>query len=359
MRANPIFYSQQGLRFLHLAAVVFPASPALYLRLGIVLIANRQWEGLHYLHRANQLASPVAPIQQALYLAYRDVEQPEVANYWLKNARDSHQQAPQDIGWKWGSLSYEAGFTYVPFESDMLLAVLPSFHSIVTTAILAAGDWFEAEIEFWRNWIQPGAIAIDVGANVGVYTFSAAQQVGKTGKVFAIEPFSECVCCLQESCRINEINWVEVRAGAASDRIGTARLSLKSSSELNELLLDTAVAAEGTFEEVSCFTLDSLIEEANLDRVDILKIDAEGHELAVLRGSDRLLSEFAPVILYENIAAGSGSNLAVAKYLREKGYQLFRYQPYVQQLVPIESDDELAGNLNAIALPPNYQNRDV
>ncbi|NJR66352.1 MAG: hypothetical protein HC772_15175, partial [Leptolyngbyaceae cyanobacterium CRU_2_3] len=62
----------------------------------------------------------------------------------------------------------------------------------------------------------------------------------------------------------------------------------------------------------------------------------------------------APAILYENIAGASGSNTPVAELLQAKGYQLFRYQPFLQNLIPIASIEQLRGNLNIIALPPNH-----
>ena len=161
--------------------------------------------------------------------------------------------------------------------------------------------------------------------------------------------------CLQETCRMNQISWVTICAGATSDRTGTARLSLQSASELNEIV--NAEQAEtmkpGTFEEVACFTLDSLIEQHNINHVDFIKIDAEGHELQVLLGSEHILNKFSPIILYENIAGSQGSNLPVAEFLRGKGYQLFRYKPYIQELIPINSTEELPRNLNIIALPSN------
>jgi len=59
--------------------------------------------------------------------------------------------------------------------------------------------------------------------------------------------------------------------------------------------------------------------------------------MRVLMGSDRLLTEFSPSILYENIAAAKGSNTPVAEFLISRGYSLFRYQPYLQNLIPINS----------------------
>ncbi|NEO61652.1 MAG: hypothetical protein F6J98_14915, partial [Moorea sp. SIO4G2] len=72
--------------------------------------------------------------------------------------------------------------------------------------------------------------------------------------------------------------------------------------------------------------------------------------LQVLAGSNRILTEFTPTILYENIAGSRGSNLAVADFLISKNYQLYQYQPYLGQLIPINSREDLQGRLNIIAL---------
>jgi FkbM family methyltransferase len=294
-------------------------------------------------------------VLQALYLAYREPENPKAGEYWLNIARHHADRHPHVKAWQWAQLSVESPITYVPFE-QMALAVEPNLRSIVTSVLLAEGDWFEAEMEFWREQIEPGMTVIDVGANVGVYTFSAAQRVGATGRVLAVEPFSGCVRCLEETCRVNDLSWVTVCRAAASDRNTTMRLTLRSASELNRVVAEDEELETSEFEEIPCFTLDHLVEREQLNRVDWLKIDAEGHELQVLKGSDRLLTEFAPKILYENVAGLSAedegaSNTVVAEYLLEKGYQLFRYQPFVNELIPIDSIHELRGNLNIVALP--------
>jgi FkbM family methyltransferase len=343
-----VFYNSSGMRFLHLAQQLAPHSVDVHLKLGISNLMCGNWEGLLNLHEARRLAPHYAPTLQALYLAYRTLEDEQNANFWLQSAR----RAAPPLDWCWADLDVASPFTYLPF-TGLLLAVEASCRSIVTIVLLAEGDWFEAEMEFWRQQIQPGMTVIDVGANVGVYTFSAAQQVEKTGRVIAIEPFSGCVQCLQETRRVNQMDWVTICAGAASDRSGKARLSLNTASELNELVTDESPSS-GQYEEVDCLTLDSLLEQENLTRVDWIKMDAEGHELHVLMGSDRLINQFAPGIMYENIAAGSASNLPVAEWLIAKGYQLFRYQPYIQNLIPVSDLSELQGNLNIIALPLNH-----
>ncbi|ELS33692.1 MULTISPECIES: FkbM family methyltransferase [Pseudanabaena] len=353
-RSQFIFYNSSGIRFLRLANQLAPDSPTISLMLGIAELMSGQVEGLVHLHHAIQLHPLYVPILQALYLGYRGIGDLNKSRYWLEAANNIRLNQNSDTAaWQWTQLALESKNTYVDFEKDLVLSIEPSFHSIVTTVLVAQGDWFEREMEFWRNGIKAGMTVIDVGANAGVYTFSAAKRVGSTGLVLAIEPFSQCVAHLNETCLINQLDWVKVCAGAASDRNGRAKLSLSSASELNELISeeDGQARDESSVEEVECFTLDSLIEKYGVSRVDFLKIDAEGHELQVLKGSDRLLTEFKPIILYENIAGSQGSNLPVADFLRSIGYQLFRYQPYLQKLISVDVNGDFQNRLNIIALP--------
>jgi len=353
-RSQFVFYNASGIRFLRLANQLFADSPTVCLMLGIAELISSQVEGIIHLHHARRLALDYAPILQALYLGYRGLGDLNTAKYWLEASHDICLHQKSDAAeWQWIKLAVDSAITYVAFDEDLVLAVEPNFRSIVTSVLVAQGGWFEREIEFWRNVTQSGMTVIDVGANAGVYTFSAARRVGSTGLVLAIEPFSKCVTYLNETCRVNHLDWVKVCAGAASDRNGTAKLSLSSASELNELISEEEGQTRdaSSFEEVECFTLDSLIEKYGVSRVDFLKIDAEGHELQVLKGSDRILTEFAPIILYENIAGSQGSNLPVADFLRKIGYQLFRYQPYLRRLIPVDLNSDFQDTLNVIALP--------
>jgi FkbM family methyltransferase len=347
-RSQLVFYNAGGLRLLSLNASLLPQSASTNLKLGISSFMCNQWEGILYLHKAREINPSCAKTIQSLYLVYRDLGQLETANYWWQMA----QERSKLQGWEWAKLAIDSKFTYVLFENSLTMAVESSFRSIVTGVLVAEGDWFEKEMEFWRSWLKPGMTVIDVGANVGVYTFSAALQVGNRGKVIAIEPFSGCVNCLEETCRINQLSQVKVCRGAASEKAGKVRLSLHAASELNEII-DAGTSDNiqpGTFEEVSCFTLDSLVVQENLSQVDFLKIDAEGHELQVLEGGEQILNDFKPVIMYENIAASQGSNLPVAEFLINRGYELFKYKPYVQALIPLTTLEEVHGNLNIIAI---------
>jgi FkbM family methyltransferase len=357
-----ILYSPEGKRFLQIINQLFPDSASQNLKLGIYNLMSQAVEGLLYLYHAKQLAPDSSVVLQALYLGYSNLGNTDIANYWLNLARENHlNQNGDKPEWQWARLSLDSIQTYIPFEQNLVLAVEPSFKSIVTSVLLAEGDWFEDEMEFWRGWIKPGMTVIDVGANVGVYTFSAAQRVGKEGLVLAIEPFSKCVSSLEETCHINQLDWVRICAGAASDHNGTVKLGLSSASEVNEIIDSEVVLDEAgnqaftrAYEVANCFTLDSLVESEGVSSLDFLKIDAEGHEIQVLTGCDHILREFSPIILYENNSGSSRRiNLPVANFLLEKEYKLFRYQPYVQRFIPLLTDQDLLDVLNVIAIPPH------
>jgi FkbM family methyltransferase len=362
--------NQTGLRLLNLIIQLMPNSISSNIRLGIYNIGNQQLEGLIYLHRANKLAPSNPIILQSLYLAYRDLEQPELVNYWQQIGLNSAQHQLDELLWQWTKLKLDSPWTYIPFigaasllrqtlllgerrteNPDMLMTVPASLQSLTTRCLLAEGDWFERELEFWRQYVQPGMTVIDVGAGVGVYTFSAAQLVGTSGVVYAIEPFSGAVNCLQETCRINQIENVKILQNAVGDREGNVKLILQSTSELNYLApVDTSPDPDTEVEEVVCITLDTLIQQARIDRVEVIKISTEGNELAVLIGSEQILATFAPTIVYHRYA-NKGIDLEAAQYLIDRGYELFRYQPYLQQLIPLVSETDFAEVVKAIAIP--------
>ena len=356
------FYIANAFRFCQLAMLFNRDSVKLNLQMGIAGLFNKQQENLAYLHYAAKLAPDSSQVLQSLYLAYRDLQQLSIAEQWKIIASEYAQKYSKNgvvsRDWAWTTLNIDSPFTYGHLGDNLLLAVEPSCLSISTSVLIVQQDWFEIEMELWRDQIEVGMTVIDIGANVGVYTYSAAQLVGKTGKVIAIEPFSVCISCLEETRRINQFDWVHIVAGAASDRNGTARLSLNSSSELNEIIPDsTEPNSSGKFETVSCITIDSLIDQENLTRIDWLKIDAEGHEINVLRGCKRILAEFKPNIIYENLDGYGKNNIEVSEYLAEHGYHLFHYLPYLKHLVPITSAEEIQGKLNIIALYDQGESR--
>jgi FkbM family methyltransferase len=339
----------QALRLMHLLAQLSPHAYTGNLKLGIHSLGMQELEGLLYLHRAQEIVPDAATALHALYLAYLEQDRIQSSDYWLKVAKDYGRQRADRRPWLWTECE-DKQFTYAAFDQECVLAIEPSFNSLTTRTLLADGDWYEGEIELWRQQIQPGMTVIDVGAHSGVFAFSAAQRVGKTGRVMAIEPSGFHVACLKESVKLNGYNWVQVFAGAASDNLGKTTLYLQSPSEYHQML-GVGVEAndwQGETELVTAFKLDTFIQQAKVTKLDILKVTAVGHELQVLKGCQESIETFHPQIFYHNLF-NNEPNVEVADFLSNLGYQLFRYRPYMQELLPITTSDDLVGVNKVIA----------
>lgn len=354
-RGNLVLYNPGGGRSLQILAQLIPNSVSLNRKLGIYQLANQALEGFLWLDRslaqATSASDPSHTLRTvtALQLAAQTYQSATEVEAWQQRVR-AEQSQMEKLWPVWAEPDSAVPCVYVPYDEDICFAAEPTLNSIVTRVLLAEGDWFEHEMELWRYLIKPGMTVIDVGANSGVYTFSAAKRVGETGKVIAIEPFQGCVTCLRETSRKNNFPWVKVCEAAASHKPGELFLNLHGASELNEIQ-SIDVAPSGNFQKVDCITLDSLIALENLTRVDLIKIDAEGHETAVLQGAAQMIAQFSPILLYENLAGSQGSNIEMAQALLSQDYSLFSYRAFASQLSPVANEDELGQFLNVIAVP--------
>jgi FkbM family methyltransferase len=351
-RSQPLGDNAHGLRLWHLLGQLLPKTFYSNLQLGLQSLGGQEPEGLLYLHRAQELVLDSPTVLHSLYLAYRDLGDGATSQYWLDTARDYGEQRRDRQPWAWTAIVQDSDFTYLPYETGLVVTE-PSLNSLTTRSLLAQGDGYERELELWRQEVQGGMTVIDVGAHAGLYALSAALRVGPTGRVIAIEPSSFHGACLKETARLNHCPWLEVFAGAASDRLGSMPLYLQSPSEFHQVLGVEAepMEWEGETETVRAFPLDAWIPQVNLQRWDLLKVSVVGHELAVLRGAQGSIARFRPQIFYHNLFNGT-ANIEVADFLTSMGYELFRYRPYVGELLPIGTADDLAGAVKVLARPP-------
>ncbi len=217
---------------------------------------------------------------------------------------------------------------------DGIRIVVPDSLNLITPYVLVEQqDWFEDELRFVRAVLQPGSVAIDIGANYGVYTLSMAHVVGPTGAVFAFEPASRTASFLRDSLEANGFNQVVLEQTALSSAPGSLPLTLNDNSELNSLT--TATTEHAAVEWVDVVTLDGCLERNSWSTVDFLKIDAEGEELKILKGAERFLSTLFPLIEFE-IRAGTSFNLEMIEELKRYDFRFFRLVPGLNALVPFD-----------------------
>jgi FkbM family methyltransferase len=134
---------------------------------------------------------------------------------------------------------------------------------------------------------------IDVGAHVGRYSIMAAKRIGSLGRVIAIEAHPETFELLNKNIELNGLaNVTTINAVATSEK-GKVKLFLPGQDSgltvYNTIMINRAKPTEN-FLEIEANTLDNILSEYSMHRVNYLKIDVEGAELEVLKGAVNTLS---------------------------------------------------------------------
>jgi len=171
-----------------------------------------------------------------------------------------------------------------------------------------------------RPLLKPGAIFIDIGANIGYYTLLAAAHVGSAGKVIAFEPSSANCDLLRMSLHANNFTNVQLHPSAVADFEGIVGFGMDDSN--GRISLDDPTSAAF---QVRAVRLDIFLNDQ--PRIDLIKIDIEGAEGRALSGMRELVRRHHPIILTEFSPRGLSfvSNIAPEAYLqqlRDLGYQL-------------------------------------
>jgi FkbM family methyltransferase len=230
----------------------------------------------------------------------------------LRRARRRALQARLDAEWQAGFVLHESGdlvFVPVPLDARGRHCLLnpPAAHE-AALAVLA-----------------PGAVAVDIGASLGEWAMPLARAVGPAGQLVAFEPQPLAARSLAASFRINNLTQASVVEAAVSDAAGRRELAVRT---VTSSAVDTGrarIGAAGAGETVSAVrsvTLDGFAREAGFGRLDLVKIDVEGHERAVLDGARETIARFQPAIVMETGHEGAGDRAAIAALLRGGGYDL-------------------------------------
>lgn len=160
-----------------------------------------------------------------------------------------------------------------------------------------------------------GEIVVDVGTYYGRYTLLASKYVGDGGLVVGIEADFDNYCIVKKNVEMAKAKNVLLIWSAASNQEGTIKLYKTERPGTPSIVWD----ARTRHVTVQCKTIDSLLQESNVAKVDWLKIDVEGAELMVLEGCKKTIAENERLKLLIEIHTPSNE---VHRFLKELGYQI-------------------------------------
>jgi len=187
----------------------------------------------------------------------------------------------------------DARFRMLGVEDDPLL-----------DALFYGRNWEPAETQLFAALAAHAGVVLDLGANTGIYSLLST-HVSPSVRVIAVEPSPANAERLRSNLRLNaerRVTPVEAAVGAIE---GTLELTVPADGSLCDVASGVDAFSRAHYAiaytrvPVALTTVDRLVDDHGLERVDLIKLDVEYFELEVLRGAARTLARFEPVVLAE------------------------------------------------------------
>lgn len=246
----------------------------------------------------------------------------------------------------------------LPWREPIEMAV-PADYDFLATHVLGAGKYFPPHFELALELAPADGVVLDLGAHLGTFTLAAAAS-GR--RVVAVEAAPRNVEMLEESARANGLaDAITIVPAAVSNRSGTVRFQQEGAWGQ---VTDSWWAAD--IVEVPARTVTEILSDLAIERVDVIKIDVEGSEIAAIQGMAELLARpDAPSIVYESNAHTlrmfdvTPEQLVGA--LADFGYDSYLVAGEERELTPVtrasfqpETNVDYAAVKGGLRLPPGW-----
>lgn len=142
-----------------------------------------------------------------------------------------------------------------------------------------------SELELLKKLVKPGFHVLDIGGNIGFYARTLSGMVGETGRVFSFEPDVTNFKYLKKN--VGGLKNVETFNNAVSDKEDV--IKIYTSKLLNVDHRTYPVNNYDKVEEIKAISIDDLMSAGVIPKVDFIKIDIQGYELAAFKGMFNLL----------------------------------------------------------------------
>jgi FkbM family methyltransferase len=168
---------------------------------------------------------------------------------------------------------------------------------------LAAGAYEQSIADLFARELHPGMTVLDIGAHVGYFTLMAAGHVGPTGHVWSFEPDPANRESLERNIDVNGMAArVSVLPLAVAGAVGESAL-YRMASDTGSSTLYPSREPDGGRVAVSTTSLDAWAGYHGWPAVDLVKLDAEGAEGAIVAGMTELVSRNPGIVVVLELQA--------------------------------------------------------
>ena len=216
------------------------------------------------------------------------------------------------------------------------MTVMPNEH--IGRYLYLTGEFDRSTFEVLHRHARPGDTLLDIGANIGYMSACFLNKVPDS-RVIAVEPQPGVVDLLRTNLEESGER-AQVAPVALSDSDGEGFLLIDRVNRGASKLVDDN---EGGAAKVATWSPEHLIETFAPEKIDIIKMDVEGHEETVFRALDTSIARFRPrLIMFEDYADKAAPTSSIGSQLRALGYRIFGVRKKLTKLEfpPIESTDD-------------------
>lgn len=231
----------------------------------------------------------------------------------INNPRFEHLWADQGLRWVRSKIN---GFL-IPCDMKVFSGRLAYFFR----------RWYEVDTQsIILSLLGEGDTFVDIGGNVGMASLTAARAVGERGHILAFEPNPDVHAIFREAIARNGIRTIDLRNAAMGDEPGRLELFIPDENHGEASFGKPATARAGKTVEVEVVDGRTL---ADLETIELVKIDVEGFEEHVLRAIGPAIERHRPFVITEMVGghlARCGSSVeAIVALMEERGYSGLRY----------------------------------
>lgn len=213
-------------------------------------------------------------------------------------------------------------WSYERWGSTRLLKLAPNHYQypLSTRRVCTrSGVRFDLDIATYHGWslyyarssqgdmvhyVDAGDIVFDVGANIGEVAMLMARKVSAQGHVYAFEPQPEIYQQLARNQALNGFDNCTLLNMGVSDRVGMADLVIPDGRNPGTATFAAEEKAEvPAIQNIKVTTIDQYVSDHGISRMDLMKIDTEGMEHAVIRGGSHTISTLRPRLIIEVVDA--------------------------------------------------------